>query len=1039
MKIAKIFLFFFIPLVLFSQQVPNSTTLPLQYLGTWNSQGVPNYLEVVGDIIPNDLLNRIKATLPENKNLFVRKPQLIQDYQLKLTKQADVFVTFVGEEAGYRNVLGFYTYPVSNPPQNVSQITNYTVIFPNSSKINSGGGLKPGNKVKIGNFPANTVIAFFIIANGWSGSQITNGNWVLYSDSKFNPEANDTLKKHFIILNDSISGKIILSFEDIRNDNGSDKDFNDCIFYVSTNPTDATNIDSLPPTDPESKLYYTDIEINKVVNNNNPNNNDNIIFTVTAKNNGPDNATKVKITDILPAGLEYISSNASHGSYDFVAGVWNIGALAKNQTATLSITCKINLFQGGANFGPVSDFNLVVFGDINQPSADVEGKLAVQGNAYLDQYSVGYKLTHPAPKQEVVVPDVLIVGGNLIFLGGGVFGGNVVYGGTTNLPSIYVGIHDGELIRDTARFDFVAAKNHIVNLSNQLKNYKQNGTIKFQYGALTLTGKNPILNIFNINGDTLSEANTVNVNAPNGSVVVVNIKGKNVSWTGDHTVNGTAYGNVIYNFYEAEQLKISGIAVLGSIIAPDAELEFPAGVIKGQVFVKNMYGSGQFNWDPFVGNIPVATKIENTASLLNLGETDENNSNNSAKATLIVQEIEEPDVIPGNSSTTWQGIGQFTEDDIVWDMTATNDNKILSGTWGGNIYVFDKDGQNKQLLFSDTSVNFIWSLLVKDTIYYAAYEKGILYSTNKGNTWNFVNDNNIKNNDVRSLVNVDNKIYAAVWGKGVYVSTDMGNTWSQSGQIEVNAVQSLAKDSKNNIYAATFGGGIYKSTDMGMTWNQLDISYRHIWTLAVDANDNIFAGSFGNGVYYSSNEGANWTVLNNSLTGEYIYSLVIDDSSKIYASAWYNGIYQIVDPTSNSSVAMSLGLMGTGVTSLFYDGGYLYAANEKGSLLRVDLKKLVGNEVTNKDNKISGYYLAQNYPNPFNPTTKINYCIPENGLVTLKVYDISGKVVATLVNVYQNAGNYTVEFNAGNLSTGMYIYKLEFNNKILAKKMLLIK
>lgn len=86
MKIAKFFLFFFIPLVLFSQQVPNSTTLPLQYLGTWNSQGVPNYLEVVGDIIPNDLLNRIKATLPENKNLFVRKPQLIQDYQLKLTK-----------------------------------------------------------------------------------------------------------------------------------------------------------------------------------------------------------------------------------------------------------------------------------------------------------------------------------------------------------------------------------------------------------------------------------------------------------------------------------------------------------------------------------------------------------------------------------------------------------------------------------------------------------------------------------------------------------------------------------------------------------------------------------------------------------------------------------------------------------------------------------------------------------------------------------------------------------------------------------------
>lgn len=1036
----KLFLSFLLIITstLFSQQVSNSSIV-FKTLGTWNSQGVPNYLFTPSDNIGTDLLNRVKATLPERQNLFKRKPQLIQDYKLTLNKQADVFVSFVNEEAGYRNVLGFYTYDKNNPPQTINDIANkLTIIFPNASKVNSGGGLVPGDKVKLGNFPANTVIGFFIAANGWNGSQVTQGNWLLFSDSKLNPENTDSLKKHFIILNDEPSGKVILSFEDIRNDYGSDMDFNDCVFYVTTNPTDAANNNELPTTDPETKLNYSDILIQKTANNLTPQTNDNITFTITAKNNGPDNATNVKVTDVLPAGLDLISATASQGTYNPATGVWTVGTLAKNATATLTITCKVNLFRGGSDFGPVSDFNLVVFGDINQPSSDVEGRLAVQGNAYLDKYSVGYKLTHPMPKKEVASSGAaLIVGRDLIFLGGAVYGGDVVYGGSTNLPSIYVGIYDGELIKDTAYFDFINAKNHIVNLSNQLKNYKHNGTIKFQYGALTLTGKNPILNIFNINGDTLSNANTVNVNAPNGSVVIVNIKGKNISWTGDHTVNGTAYGNVIYNFYEAEQLKVSGIAVLGSIIAPNAELEFPSGVIKGQVFVKNMYGSGQFNHDPFVGNIPVAPKIENTARLLDLGETDSVASNNTSKVTLTVQINEESDVIPGNPNVTWQGIGQFTEDDIIWDMKLAYNNKIIAGTWGGNIYRFDKDGQNKELIFSDTAVNFIWSLLLKDSTYYAAYEKGIIFTTNNGKNWSFVNDNYIKNKDVRSLLLVGNKLFAAVWGQGIYVSTNMGLSWDPTGQIEVKAVQSLAKDYKNNIYAATFGGGIYKSSDLGLTWNKLDISYRHIWTLGVDANDNIYAGSFGNGVYYSSNEGNSWTILNNSLTGEYIYSIVIDDSNKVFASAWNNGIYQIIN--NNNPVVMSLGLMGTGVTSLFYNNGYLYAANEKGSLLRVDLKKLVAiqkdnNKITNRD-----FYLAQNYPNPFNPTTKISYNIPANGLVTLKVYDISGKEIITLVNTYQNAGNYTIDFDGSKLSTGIYVYKLMFNNQMLSRKMILIK
>lgn len=93
----------------------------------------------------------------------------------------------------------------------------------------------------------------------------------------------------------------------------------------------------------------------------------------------------------------------------------------------------------------------------------------------------------------------------------------------------------------------------------------------------------------------------------------------------------------------------------------------------------------------------------------------------------------------------------------------------------------------------------------------------------------------------------------------------------------------------------------------------------------------------------------------------------------------------------------------------------------------------VGSEIA------SEYKLSQNYPNPFNPSTKINFSIPKSGLTTLKVYNILGKEVATLVNNFQNAGNYVVEFDASRLASGAYFYRLEVNGFVATKKMLLIK
>ncbi len=88
---------------------------------------------------------------------------------------------------------------------------------------------------------------------------------------------------------------------------------------------------------------------------------------------------------------------------------------------------------------------------------------------------------------------------------------------------------------------------------------------------------------------------------------------------------------------------------------------------------------------------------------------------------------------------------------------------------------------------------------------------------------------------------------------------------------------------------------------------------------------------------------------------------------------------------------------------------------------------------------VSDYYISQNYPNPFNPTTKINFQLPNAGVVNIVVYDILGRKVQTLMNEYRNKGKYTLEFDASKLASGMYIYSLHVNGFVINRKMMLLK
>ena len=223
--------------------IPKATAAYIKFLGTYNNQGVPNYL-VSNDVVEASLLTDINTWLPEYKSVPINHSGYLAQTNVTnviLNQMADVWVTFVHEGAGYMNVLGFYTYNKNTPITNVSQIDSIRIIFPNASLSGSGGGLNSGNRVKIGTFPANTGIGWVLFSNGWTGSSVNANATKYYSDPILNPETDVANRQHTVLLHDAGRGLYLCGFEDMgRNPSvGADNDFNDILFYVKTNPVQA--------------------------------------------------------------------------------------------------------------------------------------------------------------------------------------------------------------------------------------------------------------------------------------------------------------------------------------------------------------------------------------------------------------------------------------------------------------------------------------------------------------------------------------------------------------------------------------------------------------------------------------------------------------------------------------------------------------------------------------------------------------------------------------------------------------------------------
>jgi hypothetical protein len=307
----------------------------------------------------------------------------------------------------------------------------------------------------------------------------------------------------------------------------------------------------------------------------------------------------------------------------------------------------------------------------------------------------------------------------------------------------------------------------------------------------------------------------------------------------------------------------------------------------------------------------------------------------------------------------------------------------------------------------------------------------------------------------------------------------------------------------NNIFAGTLFNGVFRSTNNGTSWSAVDsgLTSTYVQTLAISGT-NLFAGTL-HGVFQSTNNGTTWNAINSGLPFYTdIYALAILTNGKgdtnLFAGTYY-GVWQ--HPFSKFIATISLDLYSIGFdlprdslsqtktlkitssssTPLIIDSVYtmtkwftvasvhdtvaegdtvsllisfsrntarntsyfdtLYiVSNSIYSLTKVPLMLTNITSVSQNSSSIpNSYGISQNYPNPFNPTTVVNYQLPINSFVTLKVYDMLGREVAILLNERKSAGYYSVTFNAVHLPSGVYFYRLQAGPYTQTKKIVLLK
>lgn len=369
-------------------------------------------------------------------------------------------------------------------------------------------------------------------------------------------------------------------------------------------------------------------------------------------------------------------------------------------------------------------------------------------------------------------------------------------------------------------------------------------------------------------------------------------------------------------------------------------------------------------------------------------------------------------------------------------LAADPDGPTIAAGTGTGVFLTTNDGANwthigyggdyNEVAFSSDGKNL-----------YALGQYSISHFVRSGSGWivsSPISDDN--SYDVIAVARGDT-LFAGTGGYGVYRYN--GTSWYQAGLINYYITSLAITPDGSTIFAGTYSNGVFRSTDDGNSWTNADtgLTNMDISAFAVSPDGAVFAGT-SVGVFRSTDKASSWAPINAGLTEESVSSLqVTTDGSMLFAGTgdgmfWYDGkSWSRVDTTglgNNRIVSFA-------VSS---DGSTAFAGTMAAGVWKRSVAELTPIE-TKTPIAPEHFALSQNYPNPFNPTTVIRYRLSSAGKVTLRVYDMLGREVATLVNRREGPGTYDVRFDGSRFASGVYFYRIKAGKYRSVRKMLLLK
>jgi hypothetical protein len=250
----------------------------------------------------------------------------------------------------------------------------------------------------------------------------------------------------------------------------------------------------------------------------------------------------------------------------------------------------------------------------------------------------------------------------------------------------------------------------------------------------------------------------------------------------------------------------------------------------------------------------------------------------------------------------------------------------------------------------------------------------------------------------------------------------------------IQAFLEMAEEAKNKwgliSLAGTKGGGIFLSTDGGTNWTAVNsgLTFKdmNVYSLAVSSS-NIFAGTSGNdiyqsgGVFLSTDNGTNWTAVNSGLTTWDVYCLAVKGSN-IFAGTKYGGVF-LTTNMGASWTAVNSGLTNMYVYSLAIIGNNIFAGTFGSGVWRRPLSEMAC--INNLNPQLGNFSFSIHFQRQSNPNLAMVCFLPNSDHLTVKIFNLLGQELTTLVNKKFGAGLHNFNWDTRNLAPGIYALKLQ--------------